>query len=42
VEVDGSSNPATGNAIEAQHFQQRHPGIFLTNGGNDAATEPPP
>jgi hypothetical protein len=43
VLVDGSSNLATGNAIEGNSiFNNGSPGIFLTNGGNNGATEPPP
>jgi hypothetical protein len=43
VQVDGSSNPATGNAIEGNSiFNNGSPGILLTNGGNNVAIQPPP
>jgi parallel beta-helix repeat protein len=43
VQVDGNSNPTTGNAIEGNSiFNNSGPGIYLTNGGNNSAAELPP
>ncbi len=43
IQVDGTFNSTTGNAIEGNSiFNNGSPGISLTNGGNNVATEPPP
>jgi len=43
LQVDGTLGTTTGNAIECNSiFNNGSPGISLTNGGNNSATEPPP